>query len=70
MEISNNLNSIQAYMGDVENSVSRLADGVDIAEGVSRIMTDEISLEVGIDAQIRSIDIQERVMGTLLDMMA
>ncbi len=70
MEISSNVNAIQTNMNNYENSVSRLADGVDVADDISRIMTDSISLEAGIDAQIRSIKTQEEVMGTLLDILA
>ncbi len=67
MEISSNINSIQTNMNNFNNNVEKLSQGADVSESVSRLLTDNISLENGIDAQINSIKTQEEVMGTLLD---
>ncbi len=70
MEVSSSINAIQTNMNSFENNAVKISEGVENPADFARLLTDNISLEVGIDAQIRSIKTQEEVMGTLLDMMA
>lgn len=72
MEISNNVNAIQnqlTQLNDNASSISNAGLNTNASEDITRALTDNISLENGIDAQIASISTQDDVLGMLLDVL-
>lgn len=78
MEISNNLQALQAYSAKLDENASdlsqasfELADSQKEQTGdIARNLTDNISLQNGFDAQVRSIDTKNEILGTVLDIIS
>lgn len=70
MEISNNINSMQNHFNQLDKNSTTIANSSlqpEKSDNIARSLTDNISLENGIDAQIASIQTKDEVFGTLLD---
>lgn len=50
-----------------EGSVQAISDTLERGTDLSRDLTDQITIEGGFDAQVRSIKTQDEILGTLLD---
>lgn len=70
MEVNNNINAMQNQFNQLNQNAQSITDAglkANGSEDVGRVLTDNISLENGIDAQIASIKTEDEVFGTLLD---
>lgn len=61
------LNQITTNGLESNNAQTPLVSETDAPSSVGRILTDNISLENGFDAQVRSIQAKDEVLGTLFD---
>lgn len=50
-----------------EGNIQAVSEQVDRGTELSRDLTDQITIEGGFDAQVRSIKTQDEILGTLLD---
>ncbi len=70
MEIYSNVNTIQNQMNQFNNNASKIAnagESVEKSSDISKPLTDNISLENGLDAQVNSIKTQDEMIGSLLN---
>lgn len=82
MEISGNINAIGAYTNRLNDNAQELAsetfqnEATDMPtvtqansnnSDITRNLTDNISIQNGFDAQIRSINANDEILGTMLD---
>ncbi len=70
MEIYSNVNTIQNQMNQFNNNASKIAnagESLEKSSDISKPLTDNISLENGLDAQVNSIKTQDEMIGSLLN---
>lgn len=83
MQVGNNVNSMQNYTNDMNNNANSIAQtttnaisglqspeqaqNVSASQDIARDLTDQISIEGGFDAQIKSIQTQDQMTGSLID---
>ncbi len=75
MQISSNINMIQNQMSQLNSNATELSSVGLVSENTNanessdatRVLTDNISLENGLDAQINSIKTQDEMIGNTLD---
>lgn len=84
MQIGSNINAMQNYMSEMNQNATSIAQTttnaiegqqepqeaqeVSASQDITRDLTDQISIENGFDAQINSVQTQDDIMGTLIDM--
>lgn len=79
MQIDNNVNAMKTYSQDMDKNAQNIAskttnslnEGANQANsGITRDLTDSISTQNGFDAQVKSINTQNQMMGNMLDIMS